>query len=113
MPGRPSAPRLDRVRPPPRTPGVDLLWLVPLAAVVVAGSWWTNVPEKHGDPSGYQPWLAAAPGSLAVLGLLGSLRWPLRGAAVTYAAVTAYVLLDLRDGPIYLALAGAAFLVTA
>jgi signal transduction histidine kinase len=101
------------VNPPARSPGVDLLWLVPLAAVVVVGSWFTNLPEEHAAPSGYQPWLAAALGVVAVLGLLGALRWPVRGAAATYAAVTVFVVLDLQDGPIYLCLAAAGFLVAA
>jgi signal transduction histidine kinase len=101
------------VNPPPRSPGVDLLWLVPLSVVVVVGSWGTNLPEEHAAPSGYQPWLAAAVAVAAVLGLLASLRWPQRGALGTYAAVTAFVLLDLRDGPIYLSLAAVALLVAA
>jgi signal transduction histidine kinase len=101
------------VNPPARSHGVDLLWLVAVAVIVPVGSWFTNLPEEHAGPSGYQPWLAAALAAAAVAGLLGSLRWPLRGAAATYAAVTAFVALDLRDGPIYLCLAAAAFLVAA
>lgn len=100
------------MNPPSRT-RVDLLWLVPLCAVVLAGSWFTNLPEEHTAPAGYQPWLAAAVATGAVAGLLGTLRWPLRGAAATFGAVTAFVLLDLRDGPVYLSLAAAAFLVAA
>ena len=99
------------MKPNARAPGVDLLWLVPLGVVVVVGSFFTNLPEEHAAPSGYQPWLAAALGLCAVLGLVASLRWPLRGAVATYAAVTAFVLLDLSDGPVYLTLAAAAFLV--
>ena len=79
------------MNPPARTPGVDLLWLVPLAVVVVVGSFFTNVADDHAAPSGYQPWLAAALGLVAVAGVLGSLRWPLRGAPTTYVAVTAFV----------------------
>jgi signal transduction histidine kinase len=101
------------VNPPPRTPGADLLWLVPLSVVVMVGSWFTNLPEEHAAPSGYQPWLAAALGICAVAGALGSLWWPLRGAVVTYAAVTTFVLVDLSDGPVYLTLAAVAFLVAA
>jgi signal transduction histidine kinase len=101
------------VKPNPHTPGADLLWLVPLGVVVVVGSFFTNLPARHAAPSGYQPWLAATLGLGAVLGLVASLRWPLRGAAATYAVVTAFVLLDLRDGPVYLTLAAAAFLVAA
>jgi signal transduction histidine kinase len=101
------------VSPTPRTPGVDLLWLVPLAVVIVVGSWFTNLPEEHAAPTGYQPWLAAALGLAAVLGLLGTLRWPLRGAAATCAVVTLFVVVDLKDGPIYLSLAAMAFLVAA
>jgi signal transduction histidine kinase len=112
-PGTGPRPRLDGVNPPARAHGVDLLWLVPLAVVVLVGSWFTNLPEEHAAPAGYQPWLAAALGAAAVTGLLGSLRWPLRGTAATFGAVTAFVVLDLRDGPIYLSLAAAAFLVAA
>ncbi len=101
------------MNPPPRTPGADLLWLVPLGVVVMVGSWFTNLPEEHAAPSGYQPWLAAALGICAVAGALAALWWPLRGALVTYAAVTTFVLVDLSDGPIYLTLAAVAFLVAA
>jgi signal transduction histidine kinase len=92
---------------------VDLLWLVPLSWVVVVGSWFTNLSDDHAAPTGYEPWLAAALGLGAVLGLWGSLRWPLRGAAVTFVAVTVFAVADVRDGPIYLSLAAAAFLVAA
>jgi signal transduction histidine kinase len=101
------------VNPPPRTPGADLLLLVPLGVVVVVGSWFTNLPEGHAGATGYQPWLAATLGAAAVAGLLATLRWPLRGAVAAYVAVTVFVVLDLRDGPIYLSLAGLAFLVAA
>jgi len=97
--------------PHPRTAGVDLFWLVPLGVVVVAGSLFTNLTEQHATPSGAEPWLAALLGLAATAGLLASLRWPLRGAVLTYAAVAAYVLVDLRDGPVYLSLAAGAFLV--
>jgi signal transduction histidine kinase len=92
---------------------VDLLWLVPLGAIVVLGSFFTNVSSRHAAPSGYQPWLAGVLGLAAFAGLLVSLRWPLRGAVTTYAAVTVFVVVDVRDGPVYLTLAGAAFLVAA
>jgi len=111
--GTGSRPSLERVDPPARTPGVDLLWLVPLAWVVVVGSWFTNLSDDHAAPSGYEPWLAAALGLVAVLGLFGALRWPVRGAVATYAAVTVFAGSDVRDGPIYLSLAAAAFLVAA
>jgi signal transduction histidine kinase len=101
------------VNPPPRPPGIDLLWLVPFGVVVVVGSGFTNLQEAHAAPTGYQPWLAATIGLGAVLGLFGSLRWPLRGAATTFGAVTLFVVLDLQDGPVYLTLAAAAFLVAA
>jgi signal transduction histidine kinase len=101
------------VNPPPRSPGVDLLWLVPLAWVVVLGSYFTNVADDRAAPSGYQPWLAGVLGLVAVGGLVASLRWPLRGAAVTFGAVTVFVIADVRDGPVYLSLAAAAFLVAA
>jgi signal transduction histidine kinase len=101
------------VRPPARAAGLDLLWLVPLAVVVVVGSWFTNLPEEHAAPSGYEPWLALVLACVAVLGLLAALRWPRPAVTVTYGAVTLFVLLDLSDGPIYLTLAAAAFLVAA
>jgi signal transduction histidine kinase len=101
------------VNPPPRTSVVDLLWLVPLAWVLVLGSFFTNLADDHAAPSGYQPWLAAGLGLSAVGGLLASLRWPLRGASATFAAVTVFVLADVRDGPVYLGLAAAAFLAAA
>jgi signal transduction histidine kinase len=101
------------VNPPPRTSGVDLLWVVPLSVVVTVGSFFTNLAEEHAAPSGYEPWLAAALGACAAAGFLVSLRWPLRGAVTTYAAVTVFVLVDLKDGPIYLSLAVVGFLVAA
>jgi signal transduction histidine kinase len=101
------------VNPPARTSGVDLLWLVPLGVLVVVGSWFTNLAEPHAAPTGYQPWLGGALGLAAALGLLAALRRPAWGAAATFAAVTLYVVLDLEDGPVYLALAAAAFLVAA
>jgi signal transduction histidine kinase len=87
--------------------------LVPLAVVVVLGSWFTNLTEEHATPSGYEPWSAAALGACAVAGALGALRWPLPGAVATYAAVTTYVLLGLLDGPVFLTLAAVAFVVAA
>ncbi len=101
------------MNPPRRTHGADLLWLVPLAWVVVVGSFFTNVPDDGAAPSGHEPWLAAALGLVAVCGLLAARRWPLRGAAVTFGAVTVFVAADVRDGPVYLSLAAAAFLVAA
>jgi signal transduction histidine kinase len=101
------------VSPPVRTSGVDLVWLVPLAAVVVVGSFFTNLSHEHAAPSDYEPWLAALLAGGAVAGMLGSLRWPLRGAVATYVLVTSFVLSDLRDGPVYLTLAAVAFLVAA
>ncbi len=98
---------------PPRSRGADLLWLVPLAWVVVVGSYFTNVPDDGAAPSGHEPWLAAGLGLVAVCGLLAARRWPLRGAAVTFGAVTVFVAADVRDGPVYLSLAAAAFLVAA
>ena len=98
---------------PPRTHGADLLWLVPLAWVLVVGSYFTNVPDDGAAPSGHEPWLAAALGLVAFFGLLAARRWPLYGAAVTFGAVTVFVAADLRDGPVYLSLAAAAFLVAA
>jgi signal transduction histidine kinase len=101
------------VKSPPRSSGVDLIWLVPLAWVLVLGSYFTNVSDDHAAPSGYQPWLAAGLGLVGVCGLLASLRWPLRGAAVTFGAVAVFVVADVRDGPVYLGLAAAAFLAAA
>ncbi len=101
------------MNPPSRSPGVDLLWLVPLSVVVVLGSFFTNLADDHAAPSGYQPWVGAALGLAAVTGALGALRWPLPGALTTYVAVTAFVLLDIADGPVYLSLAAVAFVVAA
>ncbi|MGL5857818.1 MAG: sensor histidine kinase [Angustibacter sp.] len=96
-----------------RRHGADLLWLIPLGVLVVAGSRFTNLPVQQGFV-GHQLWVAAAVlGAAAVAGLLGALRWPLGGAALTFTAVTAFVILDLRDGPIYLCLPGTALLVAA
>ncbi len=96
----------------PRTSGLDLLWLVPLSVVAVLGSFWTNVPGNRVSEAGSDPWVAAALGLGAVLGLWGSLRWPLRGAVVTFGAVTLFVVADVRDGPVYLTLAASAYLVS-
>ena len=99
------------MNPQPRVWGADLLWLVPLALLVVAGSRFTNSPGEHAASADYSPWLAAGLGAAAALGLFAALRWPMRGAATTFGAVTLYVALDLRDGPVYLSLAAASFLV--
>ena len=99
------------MNPPPRSTGLDLLWVVPLGWLVVAGSFFTNLAEEHAGVSDRQPWLAAALGLLAVVGLFVSLRWPLRGAVTTFGAVTLFVVADVHDGPVYFTLAGAAFLV--
>ena len=101
------------MNPQPRSSGIDLLWLAPLSVVVVAGSRFMNTSAGRADSASYQPALAAGLGALAALGLFTSLRWPLRGAATTFGAVTMFVMLDLRDGPIYLTLAAAAFVVAA
>ncbi len=69
------------------------------------------VVQTHALIKRYGDRLAAALGVAAVLGLLAALRWPLRGAASTFAVVTLFVVVDLQDGPIYLSLAAAAFLV--
>ena len=110
--GRPRpgpGPRLDGVNPPPRTPGADLLWLVPLSVVVMVGSCFTNLARGARGAVGL-PALAGGCASASVpsQGSLASLRWPLRGAVVTYAAVTAFVLARPQDGPIYLSLAAVA-----
>ena len=99
------------MNPPPRSSGVDLIWVVPLAWVVVAGSFFTNLSDEHAGTSDHQPWLAAALGLVAVVGLLVSLRWPLPGAATTFGAVTVFVAADVHDGPVYTSLAASAFLV--
>ena len=101
------------MNPPTRTPGIDLLWVVPVALVVTTGSFFTNLAEDHAAPSGYQPWLAAALGAGAAAGLLGSVRWPLPGGVATYGLVTTFVLSDLRDGPVYLSVAAVGFVVAA
>jgi signal transduction histidine kinase len=99
----PSPPYARRVRSEDRRDAVDLPWLVPLAAVVLLGTWFTNAD----DPS-----RGAATGCavLAIAGLLAALRVPRAGALLTGVAVTSFVLLDAVDGPIYLTLAAAAFL---
>jgi signal transduction histidine kinase len=95
----------------------DLPWLVPLAVVVLAGSWFTNSTftneTRHSASlASVQPWFAllmavAAVGSLAVC-----LRRPRPGAAATFAVVAVFILAGLDDGPIYLTLAAAAFLAS-
>ena len=101
------------MNPPPRTPGVDLLWVVPVALVVTAGSFFTNLAHDHAAPTGYQPWLALVLGAGAAAAVLAALRWPLPGAVATYTFVTAFVLSDLRDGPVYLSVAAVGFVVAA
>jgi signal transduction histidine kinase len=95
-----------------RNPGDDLIWVVPLGGLVVVGAFLTNLTGDT-TPRSHEPWLAAALGLVSVAGIIAALRWPRRGAALTYAAVTVHVLVGVEDGPIYLALAGAGFLVTA
>jgi len=89
---------------------VDLLWLVPLALVVLAGSWFTNAGEHNAAAWSLQPWLALALSAAAVGGLLACLRWPLRGAGTTFLAVAVFVVAGLDDGPVYLTLGAAGFL---
>jgi signal transduction histidine kinase len=87
----------------------DLPWLVPLGVVVLLGTWFTNVD----DYSKAVTLAATSCAAVAVAGLFAALRVPRVGALVTPLAVTAFVLLDVNEGPIYLTLAAAAFTVAA
>ena len=87
----------------------DLPWLVPLGVVVLLGTWFTNVD----DFSRGQTLAATSCATVAVAGLFATLWVPRAGALLTSTAVTAFVLLDVNDGPIYLTLAAAAFTMAA
>jgi len=87
----------------------DLPWLLPLGVVVLLGTWFTNVDDfSRAEALG-----AAACAAVAVAGLVAALRVPRAGALLTSLAVTMFVLLEVHDGPIYLTLAAAAFLMAA
>jgi signal transduction histidine kinase len=107
LPRRP--PYARGVQPESRSAVSDLPWLVPLGAVVLLGTWFTNV--DGGSPAATSGAMACA--AVAVGGLFAALRLPRAGALVTSLAVTVFVLLDADEGPIYLSLAAAAFLAAA
>jgi signal transduction histidine kinase len=85
----------------------DLPWLVPLGIVVMLGTFFTNADDFSRAETGR----ALACAAVAVAGLLAGLQAPRVGAVVTSLAVATFVLLDVNDGPIYLTLAAAAFVV--
>jgi len=87
----------------------DLLWLVPLGVVVLVGTWFTNVD----DFSRAETLAATSCAAMAVAGIVAALRAPRAGDLLTSVAVTAFVLLDFNEGPIYLTLAAAAFTMAA
>ena len=89
-----------------RAAATDLPWLVPLAVVVLLGTWFTNIA----DASRTEAVAATGCAAWAVAGLLAALRVPRVGALVTSLAVTTFVLVEAVDGPIYLTTAAAAFL---
>jgi len=97
------------VNPDQRAAVSDLPWLVPLGVVVLLGTWFTNVD----DFSWARTLAATSCAALAVVGLFAALRVPRAGALLTSLAVTAFVLLDVNEGPIYLTLAAAAFTAAA
>lgn len=97
------------MKPDHRVAGTDLPWLVPLGVAVLLGTWFTN---EHRFSQG-ETVAAGGCAALAVAGLLVALRLPRTGTVVTSTAVAAFALLDVEDGPIYLTLAAAAFLVAA
>ena len=79
------------------------------------GSCFTNVPDEHAGAAGYEPWLAAA---LGPGGGLRAARRPCGGRCAapssTFGAVTVVRARSTSaDGPVYLTLAAAAFLVAA
>src|SRR5699024_357230 len=91
----------ERAAPPPyarrvrseRAAVSDVPWLVPLGAVVLLGTWFTNVDE--GSHTG--PVAATLCAAAAVAGLVVTLRVPRVGPLVTSAAVTTFVLLDATE----------------
>jgi signal transduction histidine kinase len=92
-----------------RTAVSDLPWLVPLGVVVLLGTWFTNVD----DFSTAETLAATSCAAAAVAGLFAALRFPRAGALLISLAVTAFVLLDVNEGPIYLTLAAGAFTMAA
>ena len=92
--------------PDQRAAASDLPWIVPLGAVVLLGTWFTNAD----DFSTARTLAATSCAALAVAGLFAALRVPVTGSVLTSLAVTAFVLLDVAEGPIYLTLAAVAFI---
>jgi signal transduction histidine kinase len=90
----------------------DIPWLVPLGLVVLLGSWFTNT-EHGGSTGGGGPVLAVLCAAVAVGCLLVALRSPVPGVVGNVVAVIAFVAIPLEDGPIYLTLGAAAFLIAA
>lgn len=90
----------------------DIPWLVPLGLVVLLGSWFTNT-EHGGSTGGGGPVLAVLCAAAAVGSLFVALRSPVAGLVGNVVAVIAFVAIPLEDGPIYLTLGAAAFLIAA
>jgi signal transduction histidine kinase len=93
------------VNPDARRATADLLWVLPLAGVVLVGTWFTNVD----DFSHFKAASAVACAGVASAGLLVGLWRPRAGVLLTSLAVATFVTLDVNEGPIYLTLAAGAF----
>jgi len=106
MPG--CAPYARPVSAENRAAVSDLPWLVPLAAVVLVGTWFTSV--AGGSRAAALAAMACA--ALALAGLFVALWAPRVGPLVVSVAVAVFAQLDVEGGPIYLTLAAAAFLAS-
>jgi signal transduction histidine kinase len=97
-----------------RPPLSDLPWLVPFGIVVVVGTWFTNAGADRETNADHAAASVAVLCALVAVGsLFAALRWPIAGVIGNALAVLAYVATRSEDGPIYLTLAAAAFLVAA
>jgi signal transduction histidine kinase len=97
-----------------RPPLSDLPWLVAFGIVVVVGTWFTNAGADRETNADHAAATVAVLCALVAVGsLFAALRWPIAGVIGNALAVLAYVATRSEDGPIYLTLAAAAFLVAA
>ena len=97
-----------------RSPLSDLPWLVPFGVVVLLGTWFTNTDaERNASTDHTAATIAVLCAAVAVGSLLVALRLPIAGVIGNALGVVAFVVVGSEDGPIYLTLAAAAFLVAA